>query len=246
MSDFLSARVTSAELAHLETRRPDEGHSGYKSVFKATHGTGWRVRLKVGGKLRSLKGIHPSPREAASALVRFYRERYGASWTTLTRPAWYIPEPPPDRPWHVPAAQCRDPRKYPTSAGYCPELARLPRRRVRLRPVEADGYRIFEQDPGEWVITAVELGHTVYADQPGRKSFFATRESALIFLGMWQRRRWPMLGLRILGERRKSPKLPPRNAMPRHVLPLSFPTVRPKWRRLPDVWRVTLPLPFPT
>lgn len=245
MPDLSESRVSQAELDHLMTRRPDDGQSGVKNVWKSTHGEGWRVRLKWQGKLRSLKGIFPSPREAAKALVRFYREHLGDDWRATIRPGWYVPEPPADRPWHVPQAQCRDPRKHPTSAGWCPELARLPRRRVRLRPLEGDGYRIFEQDPGEWVITAVEMGITVYVDPPGHKAHFASRESALIFLGMWQRQRWPWLGLRILGEPRKAAKLPRRDSKPRTVLPVRVAVPRPGWRRLPDVWRATPALPFP-
>ncbi len=238
--------VSLAELAHLETRRPDDDRSGYKNVFAATHGTGWRVRLKVGGALKSLKGIYPSPREAAKSLVRFYREKFGPEWMGRVREGWYIPEPPTERPWYVPQSWCRDARRHPTSRGYCPELARMGgrRKRPRLRAIEADGYRIFEQDPGEWVITAQILGHTVYVDKPGPHGWFHTRDGALVFLGMYQRTRWPWLGLRILGEPRRVDRLPQRNHKPWSVIPLSAPTRRPRWRRLPEVWRQTPSLPF--
>lgn len=244
MVALLDRSVSLAELAHLETRRPDEGHSGFKNVFPATHGDGWRVRLKWQGKLRSLKRIHPSPREAAKAEVRFYREHFGEDWMTKIRPGYYVALPPEQerrRPWYVSPAMCGDPRKG--APGWCPKLGRLPRRYPKFRPVEADGYRVFEQARGEWVITTVVLGHTKYPDPPG-KSSFQTRESALIFLGMWMRTRWPWLGLRILGEPTPAPRLPRRDTKPRLVIPLSLPHRRPRWRRLPEVWRVTPPLPF--
>lgn len=80
--------VTQAELSHLATRRPDDGHSGYKFVIGSTHGRKWRVRFRLRGTVYSLQKVYVSPREAAKAMVRYLRQEYGPDWRARIRPGW--------------------------------------------------------------------------------------------------------------------------------------------------------------
>jgi hypothetical protein len=158
------APVSQAELDHLASLKPDNKASGYKGVFPSTHADGWRVRVKTGGVLHSLPRIYRHPRDAAKAMVRFYRHKCGPEWTKLIKPGY---NPPKER---GPILHRR--------AGY--------------------GFLIHEQAPGEWVITAVVFGKQTMIDKPGRRVWFHTYNAAKIYLGMWCRNQFPLLGLLVL------------------------------------------------
>lgn len=164
-----NAVVTAEELSHLLTRSPKG--SGYKSVYKAKDNA-WRVRVRDRKKVVSIEKYYKTPREAACAVVRYYRQRYGAHWQSIVRPGY---DPP------IPA----------------PRPARLKTKRFKLRWVAGSAHlvactaadpnvviEVIEQARNEWVLLVRLLGTIVPIESPNRCGYFQSHHAALIYLGM--------------------------------------------------------------